>query len=147
MNPDAIETLRQHLITALNALPEETRRLFHGRGRCWAGLEHVTVDWLQGVLLVSLFRDPGQAERQALTARLGARGQSAQWRSGARLLLQGRCLPDGATAALLGGVPEEWLIRENGLRYKLDLGRKQNNGLFLDMRYGRRWVQEQTRGK
>ncbi|WP_312920342.1 class I SAM-dependent methyltransferase [Stutzerimonas nitrititolerans] len=147
MNPDAIETLRQHLITALNALPEESRRLFHGRGRCWAGLEHVTVDWLQGVLLVSLFRDPGPAERQALTEMLTALGHSAQWPSGASLLLQHRYLPDSDTEALLGEVPEEWLISENGLRYKLDLGRKQNNGLFLDMRYGRRWVQEQTRGK
>jgi 23S rRNA (cytosine1962-C5)-methyltransferase len=48
---------------------------------------------------------------------------------------------------LLGEPIEEWLITENGLRYKLDLGIKQNNGLFLDMRYGRRWVQQQAQGK
>lgn len=147
MNPDALETLRQHLMTALRALPEETRRLFHGRGRCWPGLEHVTVDWLQGVVLVSLFRDPGAAELQALKDTFMAIGRSPEWPRDAKLLLQHRYLPDSDTEALLGDVPEEWQINENGLLYKLDLGRKQNNGLFLDMRYGRRWVQEQARGK
>jgi 23S rRNA (cytosine1962-C5)-methyltransferase len=48
----------------------------------------------------------------------------------------------------LHGEPlEAWLIDEDGLRYQLDLGRKQNNGLFLDMRYGRRWVREQAAGQ
>ena len=147
MNPDALDTLQQHLITALSALPEESRRLFHGRGRCWTGLEHLTVDWLQGVLLVSLFRDPGTAEQQALKEMLTFLSHSPEWPRGTHLLLQHRYLPDNETEALLGEVPEEWLISENGLRYKLDLGRKQNNGLFLDMRYGRRWVQEQAQGK
>jgi 23S rRNA (cytosine1962-C5)-methyltransferase len=36
-----------------------------GAGR---GLEHVTVDWLQGVLLVSLFREPTADELAALDA-------------------------------------------------------------------------------
>ncbi|KAF1055000.1 MAG: Ribosomal RNA large subunit methyltransferase K [Stenotrophomonas maltophilia] len=37
-------------------------------------------------------------------------------------------------------------MHEDGLAYRLDLGRKQNTGLFLDMRYGRRWVREQAAG-
>lgn len=148
MHPDALATLQQHLITALAQLPVETRRLFHGRGRCWPGLEHVTVDWLQGVLLVSLFRAQSDTELDALREILLALGQSVEWlASGAHsLLLQHRYLPDSRMEQLLGEPVEEWLISENGLRYKLDLGIKQNNGLFLDMRYGRRWVQEQARG-
>ncbi|MHB0819244.1 class I SAM-dependent methyltransferase [Stutzerimonas stutzeri] len=148
MQPDALATLQQHLITALAQPPVETRRLFHGRGRCWPGLEHVTVDWLQGGLLVSLFRAPADTELDALREILLALGQSVEWlASGAHsLLLQHRYLPDSRMEQLLGEPVEEWLISENGLRYKLDLGIKQNNGLFLDMRYGRRWVQEQARG-
>ncbi len=38
-------------------------------------------------------------------------------------------------------------VIESGLTYKLDLGRNQNNGLFLDMRYGRDWVREHAAGK
>ena len=148
MHSDALATLQQHLATALAQPPAETRRLFHGRGRCWPGLEQLTVDWLQGVLLVSLFRAPVQAELEALKALLLTLAQGAEWQaSGAHsLLLQHRYLPDSPMEQLLGEPVEEWLISENGLRYKLDLGTKQNNGLFLDMRYGRRWVQEQARG-
>ena len=38
-------------------------------------------------------------------------------------------------------------VIESGLTYRLDLGRNQNNGLFLDMRYGRDWVREHAAGK
>lgn len=149
MNPEAIATLHQHLIAALSAAPDEARRLFHGRGRCWPGLEHVTVDWLQSVLLVSLFRQPSEAELAALKQMLMALTESTAWRQSKaqRLLLQHRYLQDSTTELLLGDAVDEWLISENGLRYKLDLGKKQNNGLFLDMRYGRRWVQEQAHDK
>ena len=149
MHADALATLQQQLLSALSAAPAETRRLFHGRGRRGPGLEHVTVDWLQGVVLVALFRAPEAAELERLLAMLQAVAASAEWRqSGAHhLLLQHRYLPDSRTDWLLGEPLEEWLIDEDGLRYQLDLGRKQNNGLFLDMRYGRRWVREQAAGR
>lgn len=149
MTPEHLATLQNHLLDALTNVPDETRRLFHGRGRCYPGLEQLTVDWLQGVVLVALFRDPGEAERAALEQMLMALTESPAWQQSQaqRLLLQHRYLPDAPTEALLGDVPAEWLISENGLRYKLDLGRKQNNGLFLDMRYGRHWVQEHAQGK
>src|SRR5690606_5890663 len=66
---------------------------------------------------------------------------------GAAVLLQHRYLPESTTEFLLGQERDEWLISENGLRVKLDIGKKQNNGLFLDMRYGRRWVREHAEGK
>lgn len=149
MYPDALATLQQHLTTALAPAPDETRRLFHGRGRCWVGLEHLTVDWLQGVVLVSLFRAPADSELATLKSMLMALVQQSAWQaSGAQtLLLQHRYLPDSHMELLRGEPIEEWLITENGLRYKLDLGIKQNNGLFLDMRYGRRWVQMHAKGK
>lgn len=149
MHPDALATLQHHLTTALADVPAETRRLFHGHGRCWDGLEHVTVDWLQGVVLVSLFRAPTEAALASLMASLRALVQTSSWRaSGAHsLLLHHRYLPDSRMEQLEGKPIEEWVITENGLRYKLDLGIKQNNGLFLDMRYGRRWVQAHAQGK
>ncbi|MCY1285933.1 Ribosomal RNA large subunit methyltransferase K/L [compost metagenome] len=149
MTPHALDTLHQHLLAALGSAPDEARRLFHGRGRRWPTLEHLAVDWLQGVLLVSLFRAPEAEELAALKRMLAALAESPAWRQrrAQHLLLQHRYLPDSPTENLRGDVPEEWLVSENGLRFKLDLGRKQNNGLFLDMRHGRRWVQEQARGK
>ena len=70
MNSDALTTLHDHLLTALAAAPAETRRLFHGRGRCWPGLEQLTVDWLQGVVLVSLFKEPEASQLEALKHKL-----------------------------------------------------------------------------
>ena len=55
MSSTAYTTLQQHLIEALGSPPDEARRLFHGRGRLWPGLEQITVDWLQGIVLVALF--------------------------------------------------------------------------------------------
>ena len=144
----ALDTLHSHLLAALAAPPAEARRLLHGRGRRWPGLEQLTVDWLQGVLQVTLFREP-PAELAGLETLLRRLPQSAEWQaSGAHhLLLQHRYQPDCATDWLHGEPLDEWLIDEDGLRFRLDLGRKQNSGLFLDMRYGRRWVRGQAAGQ
>jgi len=148
MNSAAIATLQQHLCVALAAPPDEARRLFHGRGRQWPGLEQVTVDWLQGVLLVSLFRQPGEVELAELRQMLLALTREPVWQhSGAgHLLLQHRYLPDSTTEFLWGEPIDGGEIVEDGLRYRLDFARKQNSGLFLDMRLGRSWVRERAAG-
>ena len=139
MNSDALSILHDHLLKALAAAPAETRRLFHGRGRCWPGLEQLTVDWLQGVVLVSLFKEPEAAQLEALKQRLLQLTQSPEWAtSGAHTLaLQHRYLLQSTTEWLLGEAIEDMTITEGGLRYRVDLGRKQNTGLFLDLRYRR----------
>ncbi|MDC3735184.1 class I SAM-dependent methyltransferase [Pseudomonas syringae pv. syringae] len=149
MTPEALAILQQHLIDALNNVPNETRRLFHGRGRMWPGLEHITVDWMQGVVLVSVFKEPLESELAALMQLLHALIETPQWQHSQAhtLLLQHRYLPQSTTQWLTGEVVDEWVITENGLRYKVDFGKKQNSGLFLDMRYGREWVQAQAKGK
>jgi 23S rRNA (cytosine1962-C5)-methyltransferase len=149
MNPEALALLQQHLRNALASAPVETRRLFHGRGRVWPGLEHVTVDWMQGVVLVSLFKQPQDHELAALIAQLQELTATVQWQQSQAhtLLLQHRYLPQSTTEWLLGEPIDEWVITESGLRYKVDFGKKQNSGLFLDMRYGRDWVRAQAQGK
>ncbi|MHA6492122.1 class I SAM-dependent methyltransferase [Pseudomonas borbori] len=143
MNAAAIATLHRHLLDALSVAPDEARRLFHGRGQCWAGLEQVTVDWLQGVLLVALFREPEVVELEQLTRMLTDLAASPLWqqRQAQGLLLHHRYRADSTSEWLAGGPVEQWLVDEHGLRFKLDLGSKQNSGLFLDMRHGRQWVQ------
>lgn len=141
-----IELLQQHLLTALDPAPSETRRLFHGRGRCWPGLEQITVDWLDGVLSLALFREPAAGQLAELQAMLQSLAQRPQWPAQA-VLIQHRYLPDSPGQWLLGEPCGQREVVEDGLRYLLDLGVRQNNGLFLDMRYGRRWVREQAAGK
>jgi 23S rRNA (cytosine1962-C5)-methyltransferase len=149
MTPSAIATLQQYLLAAFAELPDEARRLFHGRGRQWPGLEQITVDWLQGVLLVALFREPEAEQLAELKRMLLQFAASPAWtHSGARhLLLQQRYRSDSATEYLVGEAIERGEVAEGGLRYLLDFGRKQNCGLFLDMRLGRQWLREQAAGK
>ncbi|MEO3726113.1 class I SAM-dependent methyltransferase [Pseudomonas syringae] len=149
MNPQALAVLHAHLLTALTSAPAETRRLFHGRGRCWPGLEQVTVDWLQGVVLVSLFKEPEASQLEDLKRLLLEITHSEQWQQSCAhtLLIQHRYLPQSTAEWLSGEEIGEMTIVEGGLKYRVDLGRKQNAGLFLDMRYGRNWVREQAAGK
>ncbi|MEJ2762542.1 class I SAM-dependent methyltransferase [Photobacterium sp. MCCC 1A19761] len=149
MELSALPTLEQHLLNQLTTPPTEVRRLFHGRGRCWPGLEQLTVDWLSGQVLVSLFKEPDEAFLTALTAQLTALTNTPVWQqSGAvSLLLQHRDRPGAPLDVLWGEHQEYQQVVENGLTFKLDLGRKQNNGLFLDMRLGRDWVKRHGEGK
>ncbi|WP_053144388.1 class I SAM-dependent methyltransferase [Pseudomonas sp. P97.38] len=149
MNPEALHTLQTHLLTALSCVPAETRRLFHGRGRCWPGLEQLTVDWLQGVVLVSVFKEPEPAQWQGLLSTLLALTTTPAWQQSQAhtLAVQHRYLPQSLTQWLVGEPIDEWTLTEGGLRYRIDLGKKQNNGLFLDMRYGRDWVRTHAAGK
>ena len=149
MSSTAYTSLQQHLSQALASPPGETRRLLHGRGRLWPGLEQITVDWLQGIVLVALFREPESTDLTALRQMLLELTQTPAWQaSGAHtLLLQHRYRQQDSAEWLLGEAVEHWQISESGLRYLLDLGSKQNSGLFLDMRYGRRWVREQAAGR
>ncbi|KJG56975.1 methyltransferase [Photobacterium kishitanii] len=149
MEISALPTLEAHLLTALATPPSEVRRLFHGRGRCWQGLEQITVDWLQGQVLVSLFKEPDADFMSVLIDVLTRLTQTDAWEaSGAHsLLLQHRARQGSPMDVLWGQSSDYQDVIESGLTYKLDLGRNQNNGLFLDMRYGRDWVREHAAGK
>lgn len=139
MTPTAIATLHEQLHAALNPPPAEARRLFHGRGKCWPGLEQICVDWLEGIVLVTLFRQPTADALLALQNMLLSLQR--------RLLLQHRYEVQCRTEWLAGEPEGSWLIHENGLSYLLNLGSRQNTGLFLDMRHGRQWVAEHADDK
>lgn len=149
MNTDALATLHHHLLQALAQPPTETRRLFHGRGRRWPGLEQLTVDWLQGIVLASLFKEPLPEQLADLQRLLRELEHLPVWASsGAHgLALQHRYLPGSDVQWLIGEAHEQATLIESGLQYRIDLGRKQNNGLFLDMRHGRDWVRENAQGR
>ncbi|WP_087019774.1 class I SAM-dependent methyltransferase [Thaumasiovibrio subtropicus] len=149
MTPEAIPVLKQHLVEQLSRPLTEAERLFHGRGRCWSGLEQITVDWLSGQCLVSLFKMPTEVFTEALITMLNQLVETPQWQAqnASGLLLQYRDQPGSPTDVIWGELASSHLIKESGLTYQLDLGRNQNNGLFLDMRNGRDWVKARSAGK
>ncbi|MCF6434483.1 MULTISPECIES: class I SAM-dependent methyltransferase [Pseudoalteromonas] len=147
MTPTALPLLDQQLCE-LERFPDEVRRLFHGRGQCWPGLEHITVDWLAGQLLISLFKEPEPEFIDTLRGLSEKWAQLPLWQTNVKsILLHHRSRPDCALEVLWGELSQEQQVIENELVFLLDLGNKQNNGLFLDMRFGRDWVKSNAQDK
>lgn len=117
-------------------------RLLHGRGHCWAGYEHVSLDWYSPLLLITLFAEETEERLQHWAALLQAAIPAAE-----AVVVQYRCRPGAPFRVLAGEMTESMVIEEHGLKYWLQLGQQQNTGLFLDMANGRRYVQDHADGK
>ena len=122
--------------------PNEAQRLFHGRGGAYPGLEHLVIDWLPPVILVTLYAEITQEDRDALTAQVLADNPDCQ-----TLLYQLRYLRDGPVEVAHGQMPQSHVVEEAGLRYEMAFGSNRNTGLFLDIRHGREWVRRHAAGK
>ena len=120
----------------------ESRRLFHGRGHCFPGYEDVVIDWFQPVLLVSLYRERGEAWLEQLTRLLREEIPVA-----GGILLQQRYLSDGPVRLLAGEWPRQVDAVERGLHFRLRLGEAQNIGFFPDMAAGRALVGSLSAGR
>ncbi|WP_428773389.1 class I SAM-dependent methyltransferase [Vibrio sp.] len=139
----------QHIRQQLSEVPDEIRRIFHGRGQRWPGLEQLTCDWLQGQLYVQLFKPVEESFLSELKQGLMALSETEQWQQcgGRSIALQYRFLDGAPCDFLWGDFNTDPVAVESGLNYQLNIGRNQNNGLFLDMRLGRDWVRQHAAGK
>ncbi len=149
MQVSALPIFFQHLSESLQSTPNEVRRLFHGRGRRWPGLEQLTCDWLQGQLIVSVFKQVEDEFLAALRSGLVDLSQQpvCQQRSLQSIVIQHRYQDGDPAEIVMGELDAAPVVEESGLRYQLNLGRNQNHGLFLDMRYGRNWVRDNAKHK
>jgi 23S rRNA (cytosine1962-C5)-methyltransferase len=122
---------------------DESRRLFHGRGQCFAGYDDLVIDYFPPVVMVILYRQRPQTWLdelvQLLIATLPNRPQA--------ILLQERFLANGPSRLLQGTLPEHIEAREAGLSFRLRLGEAQNIGFFPDMAAGRKLVRERAKDK
>lgn len=120
----------------------EARRLFHGRGHAFPGYEHVCIDWLPPVALITLYAEAPEEQLRPLVAAL-AEGLPA-CRS---VQVQARYERMGPVSVVWGEPLEHFEVLESGLKYQIQLGLNRNTGLFLDMRNGRDWVRGNAEGK
>lgn len=121
--------------------PDNARRLFHGRGHAYPGLEDLVVDRFEHTALVGCFGP--DVHRGRVLADLLARGLPG---------IKGVCLQHRQgrgtqTETVFGSVPDELVVQEAGLRYLVQPLRNQNVGLFLDMAPTRAWLREASEGK
>lgn len=123
--------------------PRQARRLFHGRGHCFPGLEFINIDLFPPVVQIILYKKPEALWLEqlciGLRESLGAQANC--------LVIQRRHLPGAPNDIVFGELPEVHQAWESGLRYQLRVGRAQNGGLFLDMAAGRDLVRRVSAGR
>lgn len=132
-----IEQLTQH------ELGNDAIRLFHGRGKCFSGLEQITIDWFSPAIFITFFSEYNNELESDL---LGAIATAYPHFDGA-LLLQRRYLRGAPVEILRGELPSPHHVSESGITYQVKLLDGQNNGLFLDMSAGRTWMKALGRDK
>lgn len=124
----------------------ELQRLLHGRGFRFPEYTYINIDWLAPVVLIILYKEVETSWLHELSENLlekmtglGFTVKSVQ--------VQYRCRDFAPTEVLYGEHITDLVATENNLKYKINLGSKQNYGIFLDMKNGRKWVQENSQDK
>lgn len=131
----------------VESLPEnELQRLLHGRGFRFPEYTYINIDWLSPVILIILYKEVEDGWLHQLSEQLLEK-MTALGFSVKSIQAQYRCRDFAPTEVLLGEAITDLVAVENGLKYKINLGSKQNYGLFLDMKNGRKWVQEHSQNK
>ena len=131
-------------------LPVDAQRIFHGRGGLYPGCEQWTLDAYPPVFVLTSFAPAGDTQLAAIGAALQARWQHIAPPDEAGQLnwvfqqrgLDARHQPRSDTRLMAGHVPDPHIVTEGPARYRVQVLRGQNHGLFLDMAEGRRWVRE-----
>jgi 23S rRNA (cytosine1962-C5)-methyltransferase len=122
-------------------ISHQAQRLFHGRSHVYRGYEHIAIDWLLPVLLVTVYKHVAISELKKLAQKLFLAVSECT-----SVQVQYRYEQTGPIELLVGEPCTETTVEENGLKYRITLGRAQNTGLFLDMKNGRDWVKNNAQG-
>ena len=130
------------LQSALAHVQTDARRLFHGRGQQFPGLEHICIDWYPPVLLVTAYQPIACLDAIIAAARL------ADVHHQVKSIIHQRRYETGAPADCAWGEPmDTCIVNEGDLKFEVHPGQQQNAGLFLDMRLLREWLVANTDGK
>ncbi|MFV8783175.1 class I SAM-dependent methyltransferase [Microbulbifer sp. SA54] len=121
--------------------PEDSRRLFHGRGHCYPGFDRICIDSYFPAVLVTLFEacDDEAGLVAGLWALVAEHGSSG-------LAVQRRYLRGAPVEWEAGEAVPEPVAQRGALKFPLTFAR-QNVGFFLDIEPGRRWLEQQVREK
>ncbi len=120
----------------------EPRRILHGRGQSIPGFENLNIDWYPPVVLLSVYED--LSEVSDLQNELLAADKHQQINT---IILQKRFEDGSPSQTLYGDDVGSIIVTESNLGYEVHPGRRQNAGLFMDMRLVRRWLQKNSAGK
>lgn len=109
----------------------------------FAGLEHLSIDIFESVILITTYKEITDVEKTELTETL----KSIPALKCECILLQKRYVKNENVEVLYGVLSEEVFAVENSEKYLINLSNPQNIGFFLDMAIGRKWLKENSNNK
>lgn len=143
-----MQIIFDHLNVLLQRLESESVinsiRVFHGRGKVWPGLEFVTLDFFDPVLLVTLFQQPPDNWLDNFAQQLIARINNSRIKS---VVVQRRYAPGDPSDVIYGELLEQVYAQRGDLRFALTLAKQQNTGFFLDIEPARKWLEQVAVGR
>ncbi|QLE85085.1 SAM-dependent methyltransferase [Shewanella sp. Scap07] len=126
---------------------QQVERLFHGRGCCYPGSEHINLDFFPPVVLLTSFKELDEQALEQAHSAIKQRWQAVESQAPLNLVYQFRKGGQTHTEIIEGQVSDPHVVVEDDAKYQVHLMRGQNHGLFLDMRNGRQWVKQHSAGK
>ena len=137
-----LEELQTYLKENSKDSTNEFKRLFHGRGGLYEGWKHLTIDSIDTVLSVALYR-----EEENETELISMLKEFIQTTPHATIVLQRRYLQGSPSEVIVGELADELFVVENGMKIKLNLLSNKNSGYFPDMKNGREFVRQNSKDK
>jgi 23S rRNA (cytosine1962-C5)-methyltransferase len=122
----------------------DSYRVFHGRGKVWPGLEFVTLDFFDPVLLLTFFHQPPDKWLDNFTQQLIAAINNSRIKA---LVVQHRYMPGDPSDVIYGELPDQVYARRGDLRFILHLAKQQNTGFLLDIEPARKWLEQIAAGR
>ena len=132
------------ILTALADAPlaaNELCRIFHGRGHSVTELSHINLDFYPPALFLVSYQEIENDELTQLTDTIWQWAQEHVPELVNTLVYQQRSGINTRNTLICGELPQEHVVTENSIKFKVDLLSRQNTGIFPDMRRGREFVQ------
>jgi len=137
-----LQNILHHLRANDDETTHEFKRLFHGRGGLYEGYKHLTIDSIDNILSVALYReDENESELIEMLKEFISLSRHDT------IVLQRRFLKGSPSEILVGELGENLFVVENGMKFKLNLLSNRNSGYFPDMKNGREFVRNNAKDK
>ena len=137
-----IEDIQKHIEQNSLDVTDEFKRLFHGRGGLYEGWNHLTIDSIDTILSIALYKE--EAQEKELLEMLQEFITQTRYKT---IVLQRRFLKGSPSEVIVGELADELYVVENGMKIKLNLLSNRNSGYFPDMKNGREFVRANAKGK
>jgi len=137
-----LQNILHHLRSNSDEITDEFKRLFHGRGGLYEGWKHLTIDSIDNILSVALYReDENETELIEMLKEFISLSRHDT------IVLQRRFLKGSPSEVIVGELSENLFVVENGMKFKLNLLSNRNSGYFPDMKNGREFVRNNAKDK